>query len=294
MIFGRRSHRLRRVVLAVLAIVVVCLAYGFAETYRVETKEYVFTSPDLPVQFDGTRVVFIADIHRGPFYSQDRVRSLVQGVETLDPDLIVLGGDYVYLDPEYAASCFEELAQLEAPLGRFAVLGNHDYGDHSDDSEGPGPVVAALEHAGITLLRDGAEWVERDGARLRVAGVDDFKMGTPDLDATLRGAGQDDFVLLVSHNPDLAEQVPPGAVDLMLSGHTHGGQVTFFGLFAFFVPSQNGQKYRTGLVNVDGTTVIVSNGVGTSTIPPMRIFARPQVVVITLQHGTATEAREAD
>lgn len=286
MIFRRRRRRWLWALLAICVVAVGVLAYGFGETYRLETKQYTFASPDLPEEFDGLRVVLVTDIHRGPFLSQERVRSLVDRVNALEPDLIVLGGDYVYLDTDYAASCFEELRGLDPPLGCYAVLGNHDYGDYQDGSGGPAPVIKAIAGAGITLLRDDALWVARGEARFRLGGVGDYAVDIHDEAPTLEGTEKSDFVLLVSHNPDMAEELPSGRVDLMLSGHTHGGQVTFFGVWAFHVPSEYGQKYRTGLVTTDATTVIVSNGVGTSTIPPIRLFARPQIVVVTLEHGT--------
>ncbi len=230
--------------------------------------------------------MLLTDIHRGAFFSQDRVRKLVERVNALEPDLVVLGGDYVYANTDYEASCFAELAHLQAPLGRFAVLGNHDYGeyrpsDRSGGSEGSGsdiagdltPAIEAVQSAGITLLDNRAVWVEKAGGRIRVGGVGDYQEDTPDLAPTVEGTSAGDFVLLVSHNPDYAEELPIGAVDLVLSGHTHGGQVTFFGLWAPSLPSEYGQKYRTGLVVTEATTVIVSNGIGT--ILPADPFLRP-------------------
>jgi predicted MPP superfamily phosphohydrolase len=277
------------------------LAYGFVESHRIEVKRYTVTSPDVPAGFDGTRVVLLTDIHRGAFFSQDRVRRLVERVNALRPDLVVLGGDYVYANTDYEASCFAELARLQAPLGRFAVLGNHDYceyradsgtGSSSGTSDGtrpggatdPSPAIEAIRGAGITLLDNRAVWVEKAGRRIRVGGVGDYQEDTPDLAPTVEGTSAGDFVLLVSHNPDYAEELPIGAVDLVLSGHTHGGQVTFFGLWAPSLPSEYGQKYRTGLVVTEATTVIVSNGIGTI-FPPIRFFARPQIVEITLRSG---------
>jgi predicted MPP superfamily phosphohydrolase len=287
MTIRRRWRRWRLLVLAAFVVAVAVLAYGFAETYRVEVKEYTFASPDLPANFDGTRIVLVTDIHRGPFLSQSRVRALVDRVNALQPDIVVLGGDYVYRGTGYAASCFAELERLRAPLGRFAVLGNHDYGNYDNGGDGPAPVIRAIKDAGITFLRDQAVWVEKDGERIRIGGVSDYGVDKPQLAPILEGTSSSDFMLLVSHNPDYAEKLPAGAVDLVLSGHTHGGQVTFFGLWAFHVPSAYGQKYRTGLVTTKATTVIVSNGIGTSTIPPIRLFARPQIVVITLRHAAA-------
>lgn len=288
----RRSRR-RRWLLALIALFVVIIAitgYGFAETYRIEVKEYTFADPDLPVAFEGTRIVFVTDIHRGLFFSQDRVRSLVERVNALEPDLVLLGGDYVFGSTDYAASCFGELARLEAELGRYAVLGNHDYGNYKDGENGPALVIDAAQDAGIILLRDQGVWIEEDGERMRIAGVTDYEVDRPSLAPALEDAEEGDFVLLISHNPDFAETLPAGAVDLVVAGHTHGGQVTLFGLWAPYLPSEYGQKYRTGLVETEVTTVIVSNGIGTSTIPPVRLLARPQIVVITLESGPGTDS----
>jgi hypothetical protein len=91
-----------------------------------------------------------------------------------------------------------------------------------------------------------------------------------------------DFVILVSHTPDFAENLKTDKIDLMLSGHTHGGEVTFFGLWAPYIPSDYGQKYRTGIIKTDKTTVLVSNGIG-NTFLPIRFFARPQINIIDLE-----------
>lgn len=285
---GRRRNRWIRILIAVLAVIVVALAYGYGETYLLEIKNYSFVHRDVPAAFDGLRIAFLSDIHRGPFFSQERVRSLVERVNALEPDIVLLGGDYVYLDTGYAASCFAELKNLQAPLGCYAVLGNHDYGKYTDGHHGPLEIIRAMAAAGITLLRDEAVWVEKAGARLRIGGVSDYGVDRPSVAQILEGTDPRDLVILVSHQPDYAEELPEGAIDLMLAGHTHGGQVTFFGLWAPHVPSEYGQKYRTGQVKTGSTLVIVSNGIGTSTIPPIRLFARPQIVLVTLKTGPAS------
>ncbi|MFH1834347.1 MAG: metallophosphoesterase [bacterium] len=282
----RRKTRWWLLALAVLVVIAGILGYGFAETYRIEIKRFTVASPDLPAEFDGTRIVLLTDIHRGAFFSQARVGRLVERVNSLQPDLVVLGGDYVYANTDYEASCFAELADLEAPLGRFAVLGNHDYGEYNDGRgengrADPTPATEAIHGAGLTLLDDQAVWLEKAGTRIRIGGVSDYEEGAPQLAPTVDGTSTGDFVMLASHNPDFAEELPAGTVDLVLSGHTHGGQVTFFGLWAPYLPSEYGQKYRTGLVVTETTTVVVSNGIGTI-FPPVRLFARPQIVEITL------------
>jgi predicted MPP superfamily phosphohydrolase len=212
------------------------------------------------------------------------VSDLVQQVNELQPDLIALGGDYIYASTDYESPIFAELAELEAPLGRFAVLGNHDYGEYQGDGKDPSTAIRAIKRAGIELLDNRGVWVERDGARIRLGGVSDYREGIPDPDPVIEGTTSEDMVILLCHNPDYAEALSAGDIDLMLSGHTHGGQVTFFGLWAPHLPSDYGQRYRTGMVDAATCAVIVSNGVGTI-FPPLRFFARPQIVEITLRHS---------
>ncbi len=280
--WGRRKKWL--VAAAVVAFLVVAfVGYSYSETYRLEVKEYTYTSPEVPPAFDGTRIVLLTDIHRSFFFSQGRVGRLVDRVNEMTPDLIVLGGDYVYGSKERERSAFADLRRLKAPLGTFAVLGNHDYAHPTGGGNDPAPALEAIADANITPLDNSGVWIENSGYRFRLAGVSDLQQGHPRAEPGLQGTTPGDLVVLASHAPDFAEKLQPGRVDLVLSGHTHGGQVTFFGLWAH-VPSDYGQKYRTGMVSNGDTTVIVSNGVG-AIFPPLRFFARPQIVVITLKTG---------
>ena len=111
----------------------------------------------------------------------------------------------------------------------------------------------------------------------------DYYYDIQDLEPTIAGTTKEDFVILVTHNPDYVEEISTNKVDLVFAGHTHGGQVTFFGLWAPLIPSQYGQKYRTGLLSVGEMRVIVTNGIGTIT-PPVRFFARPQIVVAVFDY----------
>ena len=265
-----------------VAVVVAVAAYSFSETYRLEVKAYTFTSPEVPAAFDGARVVLLTDIHRSFFFSEKRLAKLVDRVNAMDPDLVVLGGDYVYGSKDLEAAAFAELARLKAPLGTFAVLGNHDYDHPGGDRNDPTPAIEAATKAGVPLLDNSGVWIEKSGQRIRLGGVSDLQQGHPNVVAAVDGAVASDLVVLVSHEPDFAEALGPGAADLVLSGHTHGGQITLFGLWAPFPGSDYGQKYRSGVVTNGNTTVIVSNGVGTI-FPPLRFFARPQIVVVTLK-----------
>ncbi len=172
---------------ALVSVAVMSTSCGLLDTFRVETVEYVCESPDIPAAFDGVRIAFVSDIHRGPFYSEAQVGRLVDRVNALRADLILLGGDYVYTGTKYESSCFSELARLHAPLGVFAVLGNHDYGRPDSASPGPGNAVAAADEAGIPVLRNQGLWIEKEGQRIRLGGVADYKASTSDFGPALKG-----------------------------------------------------------------------------------------------------------
>ncbi len=268
-----------RPLLYIVAAAILIVAYTFLEPYWLTVLEVHITDPDIPPAFDGTTIAFLADIHHGPQFSRARVTHAVNRTNQLHPDIILLGGDYVFGDPSYIEPCFDELAALDAPLGIYGVLGNHDHW------QGAVLTSESMIGAGIEWINNRAQWVEHSGQRIRIGGVGDLWEGSQDTAATVNDARDQDFVILVSHNPDYVETLTTTAVDLVFSGHTHGGQVTFFGLWAPFVPSQYGQKYRSGVVNTPRTTAIVSNGIGTIP-PPVRFFARPEIVVVYLHRGS--------
>jgi predicted MPP superfamily phosphohydrolase len=251
--------------------------YALVEPFLVEVKRYDIESPDIPESLKGMRIAFITDIHHTEIYPRDRVRDLVEKVNGLKPDIILLGGDYVNKSPKFIEPCFEELAQLEAPYGKFGVLGNHDHWESATLTK------ICMDKAGIKRLDNKSEWINKDGQRIKIGGVGDIWEDKQELDKTIFDVEEKDFVILLSHNPDYAERIKTTKIDLVLSGHTHGGQVTLFGLWAPFIPSGYGEKYKTGIIKTDYTEVLVSNGVGYVGYLPVRFFARPQIVVVELK-----------
>jgi predicted MPP superfamily phosphohydrolase len=260
--------------------VLMTLVYAYAiEPRCLVVREIDIVDADIPASFEGSTIAFLTDIHHGPYFSLDRVRNAVARTNALHPDLILLGGDYSYRGAQYIAPCLAALAHLDAPLGTFGVLGNHD---HWYDAE---LTRQRMQAAGIEVLDNQAEWIVRGRDRIRIGGVGDLWEDSQDLSATMLGVQDGDFVILLSHNPDYVENIRTAGVDLVLSGHTHGGQVTLFGLWAPIVPSRFGQKYRSGVVHTPFATVIISNGIGTIA-PPLRLFARPEIVLIHLHAGS--------
>jgi predicted MPP superfamily phosphohydrolase len=272
---NRRSF-LKAAAAAVIPSPVIAASYGLYEASAVAIERPELPLPRLPAAFDGLQVAFLADIHHGPYVPLDHVATFVRTTLALQPDLILLGGDYTYQDTKYVRPCFEVLAALRAPLGVFGVLGNHDY------RCGLAETRAAMKSAGITELTNTGVWIKRGQNRFRLGGVDDLWGGRPDEVPAIADTTAADACLLLSHNPDVAETLRDRRVGLVLSGHTHGGQFVLPGIGAPFVPSRYGEKYLRGRVEAPATTVYVSRGLGT-TVSPMRFGARPELTLITLR-----------
>ncbi len=264
---------LKKIILIIIVIGLFLFAYSLIEPYFIETKEITIESKQIPPEFDGKRIVFLTDIHYGPFFSKQRVDSIVNQTNALKPDMILLGGDYVTNDPSSVGPVFSSLSQLKAPLGVYGVLGNNDPKNVT---------IQAMQNSGITYIGNKGVWVGNNSSEIRVGGVADMDTDVPDQLPILQGVTPNDFVILVSHKPDYFPKVSRSKVDLVLAGHTHGGQITFFGLYAPFVNSKYGQEYVTGEKTIGNDTMIISNGIG-MVWAPMRFFARPQIIVITLK-----------
>ena len=250
-----------------------------------EVTRTVIPLPGLPESFDGFRVALVTDIHHGPFVSREAIARVVEAVNGEDPDLVVLAGDYVIHSPDYITPCMEELSAIRAES--LAVLGNHD---HWED---PDLTILELERtAGARVLRNSGAFVVRDGERLRIWGVGDLWED----EQSIEGLRPDDYggpVILVSHNPDFAEELIEGEADLVLCGHTHGGQVVLPLLGAPLLPSYYGQKYRSGLVMNGSTAVYVSRGIGVGS-PPVRFNCRPELAVLELRAPAAGDAPQEE
>jgi hypothetical protein len=249
--------------------------FGLAESHALVVDRLTVAVPNLPVSFRGLTVAFVTDVHHGPYSPAEYVTGVVRTTLALQPDLIVLGGDYNHADGKFIAPCFDLLKPLSAPLGVFGVMGNHDHW------RGTQATRDGMKRAGVEELTDRGMWLRRGSDRLRLAGVDDLWTGRPNVSAALGDATTSDACVLVSHNPDLAETLTDPRVGLVLSGHTHGGQVVVPGYGAPVVPSNYGMKYARGLVDAPATRVYVSAGTGMSGLA-VRANCRPEIGLLTL------------
>ena len=276
-----RRKFLKRVGIAAVGVVGVG-TYPFLEAKWCRVVRHTIVLPNLPPAFKRhDRGSILADVHHGPFVPLSYIQHVVAMANALKPDLALLAGDYVHRHHSYIAPGINELGKLRARRGRFAIRGNHDNHSYHDDHAYQPNSSAALAEAKLSDLSNTGVWIERGAARLRVCGVGDLWTDRQDLDSALGDATERDAVLLLSHNPDFAETIRDPRVGLVLSGHTHGGQIVLPGLGAPIVPSRYGQKYLYGLVQAPSCQVFVSRGVGTIT-PPVRFLCRPEVVFITL------------
>ncbi|MFZ3071858.1 MAG: metallophosphoesterase [Thermodesulfobacteriota bacterium] len=238
----------------------------------------------LPLEFDGFNICQITDVHHGPFISLEYVESVVKAANELSADAVVLTGDYVTDEAGYIAPVVKALSGIKSKYGIFAVLGNHD---HRTDAN---KVSDELKNKGIRLLRNEGTHIDISGARICMAGVGDLMEDRPDAAKALSGADALTPRILLSHNPDYAGYMPKDMrVDLMISGHTHGGQVRVpFTGYAPYMPSRNGQKFTGGLVDLGHTRVYVSRGVGVVGLP-VRVNCPPEITLITLERDGARD-----
>lgn len=267
------------IIIAIAVIITITGIYSFIEPFRIEIKKTELISNNIPEGFSGARIIFIADIHCGFFFSQKRVSKIVEKINSLKPDIMLLGGDYVdYISgsSSYIKPCFDELKKISAPLGVYGVLGNHDHAVSADLTR------KSMTNAGIVILDNTAIWINKKNQRIKIGGVGDMTEDSQEINPTIKDASDKDLVILLSHDPDYFEHMEKGKVDLVLSGHSHGGQVTLFGLWAPLMPSRYGQKYRTGIIENEKSKLMITNGVGTATLP-VRFFARPQINIIELK-----------
>ena len=270
------KRKLKRLFLVILITGIVFFIYAYLETRWVKIIRIEIISPDIPLSFDNIKIAFVSDIHHGPYLSVERVRKMVNDINNLQPDIILLGGDYSHRKAKYIVPVFDEMNNLKAKLGIYAVLGNHDHWEGADLTR------SMMKADGINICDNQAFWVKNGKDSIKIGGVGDLWMDHQVIDRTLIDLKQSDFCILLSHNPDYIEQVPDTLIDLVLSGHTHGGQITLFGWWAPVLPLAFGQKYRYGLSNTGKMQYYITSGIGTIT-PPLRFFCRPEIVLFTLK-----------
>jgi predicted MPP superfamily phosphohydrolase len=245
-------------------------AYGFLyERHHVEVTRTTLAVSGLADALTGLRIGFLSDLHRSETVPHELIARAARLLVEEHPDLIVLGGDYVtWGDRQFVEAAADALAGLHAPSGVFAVLGNHD-----DDHDMP----AALAARGVTVLRDARTQIRVRNEPLDLIGIRYWTRKVEEIARLMRGASAN--AVLLAHTPMRLLEAASLAVPLMLSGHTHGGQIVLPGLGATAArrfPVVSGRAQR------ENTAIFVTRGVGTVYLP-VRLNCPPEVAILTLQ-----------
>ncbi|MGH9351316.1 MAG: metallophosphoesterase [Terriglobia bacterium] len=257
------------------------------------TETQVFL-PRLPPDHDGLKIVHLTDIHLSIFTPFEEVRRVVDLANLLDPDVVALTGDYVTYSPTYIWPVAQALGRLRARLGVFAVLGNHDFRAGAEE------VTRALRDHHIVVLRNAHHPLPSEGQAVKkqkavgsycasstlwIAGVDDPWVAQADLGKALKSIPRRDPKILLCHNPDAIGQAAQHGIDLMLSGHTHGGQVRLPILRSFY-RSIPGERFVDGWNQLGDTQIYVSRGIG-KVVVPVRVACPPEITCLCLRRDAA-------
>lgn len=288
---NRRWRHALAVILAALLLPGGLLGWMYMNASVVRVRPAEVYLPDLPAAFDGTTVLYVSDVNIRSAADAEACARLMEKLEQLAPDLLLLGGDYSARSPldaingvegneeECAAGFLRTLVNFRAPMGKFAIFG---------EADDPDALADALTMAGVGMLRDGGARVERGGAQLVIAGLRDVSEDATPYDQVARGFRSNECVIVLAHNPlaytriRMAEAQGGGAwADLVLSGHTLGGQIKLFG--RTLRPFSEGEKRRiAGWYYGDDLPALVSQGLGCRGAK-LRLGTRSEVWFLTLR-----------
>jgi predicted MPP superfamily phosphohydrolase len=270
----------RQFLRAVAATPLVAVSATSAYASLIEPRAYEVTETEIPIRdlpdaFDGFRIAQITDVHHSRIVPIAEVQRVVELAMAAKPDLVALTGDYTTSYRRYIEPCAEALGALSAPEGVWAVLGNHD---HYTD---PLLTVRALKRHRVSVLENANTVIRRGGDTLQLAGIGDWTWNRVDWARSLYGIDKGRPTVMLSHQPVVIDLAETESISLILSGHTHGGQVS---LPIIGPPLRFGRdfKYVRGLYQKNGTHLYVSPGTGVIGLP-VRLGVRPEISILKLK-----------
>lgn len=270
----------------IVLLLVAAAVWGFwwGNNNWLQTTEYILASPELPAAFDGKKIVQVSDLHNAEFGNGQR--RLIDQVEAAEPDAIFLTGDLIDSDRYDLETSLVLVRELVKMSDVYFVIGNHEVASNEIDE-----IVEALEALGvIVLMNESVDW-ELEGEAVQIAGITDplydVELGEEDAtrQAFSQGGFSDDFTLLLAHRPEMIGIYAENNIDMVFSGHAHGGQIRLPGLGGLIAPGQGWFPTMTeGIFRRGETQLVLSRGIGNSGFP-LRLFNRPEVVAVTLERG---------
>lgn len=246
------------------------------DLYDLEVTRHEVFIDNLPKSFDGYRIAFLTDTHVAGFVRRDFYREIVAQTLRFDPDLILCGGDFVHWERHIPLMADVLFTELRARDGIYAVLGNHDYWANGDG------VIAALTSRGVRIIHNRSLYLHRGEDRIALLGIEELYRGRPDINAAFALVEPQVPRIGLSHHPDVIDLLAGRHLDLLLCGHTHGGQIRFPFFGSVVVPSRHEGLYASGFHRVEDVLLYVSRGIGA--IPPLRILCKPEIATFVLRH----------
>ena len=245
---------------------------------RIQIVHQPIQHSKIPASFEDVSVVFFTDVHYAKFMNKERLEPFIDTIKQLDPDIVLFGGD-LFDHPSVkfpTQQTIDELTQLlasiPARLAKIAVLGNHDH----ESSKTVALVQSILEEAGFMVLINQEVLVyNQDNNPISVVGIYSQLYGNPNVTLAFENHQSEHFTIVLSHTPDIADQIPVNKAQLQLSGHSHGGQISL-PIIGPILRVPYAQKYAKGTYDVNGMRLDVSNGIGTTRMD-FRLFASPQI-----------------
>ncbi|TQR17801.1 metallophosphoesterase [Psychrobacillus soli] len=242
----------------------------------IKTTNITVESAKIPTVFDGLKIVQISDLHDATF--GENQEKLAKKVRNAAPDLIFLTGDLIDSNRYDLENSLDVVRQIISLAPVYYVTGNHEIATNDVDH-----IKASLVSLGVIVLSNEETTIEKDGEQLRIIGIEDPLNGVPVGEALSKFDELDAYTLVLSHRPETFQDYVDHGMDLVFSGHAHGGQFRFPGLGGLVAPGQGlFPKYTAGVYEESDTKMIVSRGLGNSVIP-VRVFNTPEIVVVTLK-----------
>jgi predicted MPP superfamily phosphohydrolase len=260
-----------------LVLGVTCALYArFIHPFRPRVNHVMIQLPRAHKELDGLSIAFVTDTHIGPHFTVDDLEPSIEILRRASPDIVLFGGDYISESPRFLDYAQEPLTKMAATarIGAWGILGNHDLSNVRER------VMGMLAPTGIRILTNEAVEFTTERSTFWLVGIDDVLLGKPDLEGAFSKVPADALRIALWHEGDDAAKVEPYEPLLLLSGHSHGGQVRLPFLGALAAPKM-GQRYTSGRYEIGSMTLFVSNGIGMYR-PPVRFNCPPEVVIFRL------------
>lgn len=251
----------------------------YIEPYWIDITHHTISNKLLPKGFSGTKIVQFSDTHLGFQYNLKQLKKTVKKINDLNPDIVVFTGDLMDKPDDYNNQdvISNLLFQIQAPLGKFCIYGNHDHGGN-----GTSAYEKIMSDSGFVLLQNtNATVVNQEKEKIYIAGIDEPMLGSPEWETTFNDITDSEYCVLLAHAPDFADRAHEYPVILQISGHSHGGQVRVPILGALITPPF-AKKYIEGMYEVSSLKLYVNRGLGTTRLP-LRFLSRPEITTFTLE-----------